>query len=345
MKSSSLIAVFSMILTVIAEVSCGPAESLPPTTDAGTSNGGGTSNDGGTNNDADSQCAGQCVPGLPGEWRGPVLLWVGDEAAAPPCPTNARLEIFAGYGDSSGPPCGACKCDQPIGSCELPSKLTSSSALCAGDPQGTFQFYFDPPLNWDGTCTTANALAAQKICGGVPCVQSVTIAPMTMTQKGGCLPIEPPPAPPSVWQTFARACSDSSFAKDCGTMVGACAAIPPGPEFKTCIHLKGDPVTLHCPATYPIPSVFYTDAAPLCSPCACGAPTGSTCAGTIEIFQNGTCGAPLAPPIAIDEIGPKCVDVTPGSGLGSKTASVSYNPGACTPSGGASQGRVFCCLP
>ncbi len=208
---------------------------------------------------AGETCAGQCVPGLPGEWHGPALLWMGDEAAAPPCPANADLEVYTGHADPVPITCGACTCAPPIGACELPATLTTSSALCSGSPSGAVHILFDPPSEWGGTCTTANAIPVGTLCGGVPCVQSVTIAPLTVKQSE-CLPIEPPNVQVQpVWKTFARACIHENFPAVCSAASGLCAPTAPGPEFRTCIHHEGDPALLPCPAAYPDRSVFYQD--------------------------------------------------------------------------------------
>ena len=335
MKGSRLKATFAACL-LIAEVGCGPAETLPPPIDSGTPD------------DAGEPCPGHglCAPGLTEDWRGPVILWTGPEADAPPCPPGAGFEVYSGHADPDGPPCGICKCAPATGSCALPATLTAAAASCAGDGSGVAHTSFDPPASWDGTCTDANAIPAGKLCGGAPCVQSVTIAPLTLTQ-GGCLPIhEPPQGPPPTWKTFARACSNASFPSACGSNASVCAPPAPGPDFKICVHYRGKPSKITCPSEYPDKHVFYPSPDPLCSPCACEEPTGSTCSGSISLFQNGTCGAPPVASASIDAKGPTCVNVPPGSALGSAEASApSYSAGSCAPSGGAPESRVFCCLP
>jgi hypothetical protein len=314
-----------------------------------------TASDAGSSDDAGGTCVGQCAPGLPIAWNGPSLVWIGAEAAAPPCPENASLQVFTGHAELDAPfTCGACKCDAPIGSCDLPATLTASSAVCPGNGSGVAHTSFDPPAGWGETCTAANAIPAGKLCGGVPCVQSVTIAPLTLKQ-GGCLPIEAAKVQPTpTWKTFARACSTDTNAPTCGTKSGVCAPISPGPEFKVCTLKEGDPTKLDCPLGYPDRSVFYYgfEDDRICSPCVCGAPSGSTCTGSISIFQDGACGAPLVVSLALDAIGPKCDDVSPGSALGSKSASESiFTPGTCQADGGKSNGKalpdgatVICCL-
>ena len=277
----------------------------------------------------------------------PALVWMGAEADAPPCSAvpGAPFEYYTGYGDPEGPPCGACKCETPSGSCELPATLTAAAASCAGDGSGVAHTSFDPPASWDGTCTTSNAIPAGKLCGGVPCVQSVTVAPLTLKQ-GGCLPIEPANHPPPIWKTFARACVRNSGIHDCGTEIGACAPQPPSAEFRICTLRTIESASLDCPSGYPDKSIFYDDPVPYCSPCACGIPDGGFCTGSISLFQDGACGAQPLHVVDVDAKGPTCADVPPGSALGSKTASdPSYSGGYCTPSGGAPSVTVICCIP
>ena len=333
MKGSRLKAVLTVVF-VIAGVGCGPSETLPPPSDAGIPD------------DAGDQCPGHglCAPGPIEAWLGPVLLWTGPEADAPLCPANAGFEVYSGHADPLGPPCGVCTCAPAAGSCASSATLTAAAASCADDGPGVTHTSFDPPAGWDGTCTDMNAIPAGKLCGGVPCVQSVTIAPLTLTQ-GGCLPIHEPPQGPPTWKTFARACADAVYPSACGSNGSLCAPPAQGPEFKVCVHYGGNPSKITCPAAYPDKHIFHPGPDPLCSACACEAPTGSTCGGSSSLFQNGTCGAPHVASASIDAKGPTCVDVPPGSALGSAmTSAPSYYAGSCAPSGGDPVSRVFCCL-
>lgn len=310
--------------------------------------------------DAGGACAGQCVPGISADWSGPVLVWVGAEADAPPCSAVADglTPFYEGHGDLDAPTvCGACTCDPPTGSCALPATLTASSAICPGNGSGVTHTSFDPPASWGGTCTAANAIPGGKLCNGVPCVQSVTIAPLTVTE-GGCLPIEPVNVqPPPAWKTFARACSRGASLVGCGTHGMMCAPLLPSAEFRVCVTQKSDPTKTHCPYGYPEKLVFYDDFVDgrACSPCTCGAPMGSTCIGSISIFNNGACsGMPLVVSAAIDAVGSQCLDVKPvGAALLSKSASPppTYTAGACMADGGAPEtnavpqvAEVICCL-
>jgi hypothetical protein len=282
---------------------------------------------------------------------------MGAEAEAPSCPPSAPVPSFTGRGDPGvlPPLCGACACAPPTGSCELPATVTAAAASCAGDGPGVAHISFDPPATWGGTCTAGGAISAGQICGGVPCVQSVTIAPLKV-KESMCLPIEPANTPktPLTWGTFARVCTASPKLKSCGTVDTVCATPTPEPNFKQCIFQHGDPdaTDLKCPPTYPNHGVFYSDFIDTrtCSPCECAAPTGSTCTGSISIFADGVCGPSLVVSAAIDTISSQCHDVPPGTALGSKSASQPiYAAGSCVATGGVEMNgppkpaTVICC--
>jgi hypothetical protein len=132
----------------------------------------------------------------------------------------------------------------------------------------------------------------------------------------------------------------------CADVSEVCSPVTSEPGFKQCILQYGTPGTVNCPTNYPEKSVFYSSPVPSCSPCTCGIPTAGSCAGSISISQDDACGAPLLPKVSIDLKGPTCVDLPPGSGLGSKLASKpSYVGGYCQPSAAAPEGTIFCCLP
>lgn len=315
--------------------------------------------DAGPQSDAGDTCAGECVPIITNPWGGPALLWTGAEADAPACSSLPipLVEGYAGYGQLVHPPmCGACSCMDPTGSCALPATLTASSKLCPGDGSGAVHTSFDPPASWGGTCTTANAIPAGQLCaGGVPCVQSVTIAPLTLIES--CESTGPSGEPtPATWGTFARVCFGKVLPTLCQAGSTTCVTAAPGPEFTQCVYKEGsvdDPEYPACPPGYPVRSTFYDGYAhATCSPCACDAPKGSTCSGSISLFKDPACGKPLlGPVIPIDATGSKCHDVPPGSPLLSKTADApSYHQGTCAANGGVlsvqaapSRPMTFCC--
>ncbi len=284
---------------------------------------------------AGDTCPGVCAPSLPGGWLGPALFWIGAEAEAPLCADvpGAPSEFFTGRADLDGPLCGTCACDSPSGSCALPATLTAAAANCAGDSSSVEHTPFGPPLKWQGACTAANQIPAGQLCGGIPCVQSVTITPLTLKQ-GGCLPIEPPKVPPPSWKTFTRACIADPFAHACEREGGGrCAPASPSSEFRLCAMQNSAPNAVNCPAAYPDKRVFYGNSVDTlaCSSCSCGLPTGSTCTGSVSIFPDGACGVPLVVSVSIDATGPLCTDIKPaGSALGSLSASEPiFTPGTC----------------
>ncbi len=323
------------VFTLMSGSACGPTESLPP------------GNDAGVKPDAGETCLGVCAPLPEANWGPPAIVWVGAEADAPHCSALSYPlgDFYAGYGDPEGSVCGACTCKAPSGSCKPPATLTAAAASCAGDGPGVAHTPFDPPASWDGSCTASNAIPAGTLCGGVPCVQSVTSAPLTL-KPGGCLPVEPVNHPPPIWKTVARACAGGGPSVGCGTQGAICTPKPPSAGFRVCTLRPGDPTKLDCPYGYPVKTVFYDDPVANCSPCACGVPTDGICTGFISLFQNGTCAVDPVQTVSVNAKGPTCTDVPPGSALGSKAATeLSYSGGYCTPIGGAPQAEVICCIP
>lgn len=330
MKTSHLATIFS----VIAASACSPGETIPPHDDAGTPE------------DASAMCAGACRHTPPGQWFGPTLVWMGDEAVAPSCDAVAGYEAFSGHGYVEGPmPCDACTCGPTSGSCEQSETVIAAAASCANDGSGVQHTSSDPPVGWVGSCNGENAIPAGKLCGGVPCVQSVTIGPLRPKQTG-CLPLPNTNASPPPWNRFVRACSKTKMPPGlCPGLSDLCTPPSPGPEFKQCVFNSISNLVSECPPSYPERSVFYQAPTPKCDPCACAVPD-STCTGSISLYQDGACGTELGAEIPIDSTDPVCVDVPAGSALGSKSASsLYYKPGNCKPSGGAPYGTVFCCEP
>jgi hypothetical protein len=307
-------------------------------------------------NEAATPCAGSCVPLSLPEWSEAILLWHGPAAEMPLCPSWAPVASSDYHADlvaGSGVPCGACSCDPPTGACALPTSITADSQpLCSGDSTT-----FDAPAAWTGACTAAHAIPAGKLCDGVHCVQSLSVASLGMSENGCTPSVAPAPAagPPSpgTWSTAALVCvgKPSGVCADPGAI---CAPVvpEPSPGFLVCIERDGDRA---CPEGWPSRYVFFDhvndDRA--CSPCTCSAPSGSACAGSISFFKDSACSAPLPLTLPLDATQPNCVNVPAGSALGSKSASpLTYTPGTCQPSGGAPIGATtpaepstFCCRP
>jgi hypothetical protein len=298
-------------------------------------------------------CVGQCLPFPPNGWDYPSLVWIGPEGQALPCPAGAPTDAYDGHADlSASDLCGECQCGPPAGSCGLPATLTAHAATCAATGPFTPSTPFDSPGGWDGGCTTDEAIAGGLSCDGGPCVQSVTIAPLTVNDVG-CTPSHLPVTnePPS-WGMLARSCRGGALGQ-CANDGFCLSPAPPG--FHVCIWHEG---AADCSgpdfAVYSEPHVVYAGYEDTrgCSPCACGPPAGSTCASTISIYTDGACSAPLVSSM-VTSSGPGCHDgFQLGAALGSKSASPPiYTPGTCQPSGGPTGSvtpigpSTLCCIP
>jgi hypothetical protein len=297
-------------------------------------------------------CTGQCLPGSPDGWSDAQLLWTGTEAEAPPCPDDALVIAYEGYADLTAPStCAPCTCAPPTGSCTLPATLTANDAPCEQMTSSTGHQPFDPPSPWDGTCTTHDAIPAAAVpCDSAPCIASMTIAPLVLAETE-CAPAGQP-APtggPVLWGTFARACT-TAVPIPCDGESGVC--IPSFYGQAQCIYHEGD---VACPgdfSPYSEKHVFYAslDDTRSCTPCSCGTPVGSACEALVSVYSD-TCST-LLDATEITATAPLCLDVPPGSGLGSKAATpATYTPGVCQASGGDAMGvaqpdapSTFCCL-
>jgi hypothetical protein len=178
-------------------------------------------------------------------------------------------------------------------------------------------------------------------------------------KENGCAP--GPTIPAKVislrWDTFARGC-------DIGSPMGPiersnCLADDVASGFGWCILQKGEN---DCPIDpdnlYTERHVFYNGVQDdrQCSPCTCGAPTGSACTATVSIYTDAApqCTAIAVPGVVISSVSTTCVDIQlPGQALGSKSAgSTTYHPGTCPAMGGDASGSAvktnpvtFCCRP
>jgi hypothetical protein len=346
------VARWTMRAALVAAVGCGtPGTSTEHDAGPDASTGGGDSGDDG------GLACGTCVEGAAAMWTGPLLLWVGsDQKDAPPCPVSAGNRSYEGYGGPQAPTdCGTCMCGSPSGSCTLPTTMTANAASCALTSGSTPHTSFDPSSGWTGACDSNEAIPSGKLCGGVDCVQSLTIGPLAVTESG-CTPSQPPAQIPPTFTTFGRACSSQQWPSCPNSTADLCVSDPPS-GFHVCIGFDSVADT-PCPLVpgYPYQEkfVFYSgfDDTRSCSACTCDAPAGSTCSSKLSIYTDGAC-SDLAYSATVDATGPVCHDLPAGSPLGSTAASPpTYTAGACSPDGGVPSGAAtplmpatFCCLP
>ena len=346
------------VFLALAALGCGTNQTVTHYEDPGAGGSGGSGGGGGTSSETGPSCPGKCVEVVP--LSTPVvlsLLWIGPVGQEPPpCPALAPVAVEEGYADltATKPICSACACNPPQGGCDLPSSMTVSNQPCSM-PGGALTA-FDPPAGWDGACSTANAIPSTKLCGGVPCAKSLTIAPLTLHEQG-CGVTNSPAADVTqpTWTTAAHSCVGSAqYQGGCG-LSEVCAPLPieDGAGFKLCFSREGDQ---ECPGGWSEKHTFYKsiDDTRACSACSCGSPVGSACSaqisayGTSNCTQSGSFGS-----VTMTDIKDGCFDIAPGMGLLSKGATPpTYTPGVCQALGGEPSGEAvpanpstFCCLP
>lgn len=107
---------------------------------------------------------------------------------------------------------------------------------------------------------------------------------------GTCVPVSPPVT------------CGSNHGGQCSNPGETCAPDlpPPPPGFQVCITAFED---RDCFEPFPTKYVTYfgSDDGRSCTPCACNAPSASTCTGTISLFENGGCDESGGEPIGADE--------------------------------------------
>jgi hypothetical protein len=229
-------------------------------------------------------------------------------------------------------------------------RLTASTNGCNS---GGILTPFDAPANWNGTCNAQNAIPAGAQCNGSPCVKSISIEPLTLTENGCATHITDPKDRDDAefgWKTAALACQANEYAP-CDGGVEICA---PAAEatFSTCIFAWGEH---KCPLSYPLPHIFYDEYsdARTCAECTCDPPVGSQCKATLSLYKDNACAELIFTETIGSEAQPYCNTLIAGTALGSKALTqLTYLAGACTPRGGEIEGEValvgaatFCCLP
>lgn len=314
-----------MVSLTLALASCGPSG---PTSTGGA---------GGTNpcvahpESCMGTCVGQCAPDAPG-WPAVFFqLWSGPAGSTPPpCPEETPYPAH-GYLDS--PPdsvsCSECKCGSSQGVCGLPGTMTASDAACPA----TGSTSFDAPSVWDGTCTAQNAVSS---------ADSLTISPPRLGLYSKCAASATKVLGVQGGGTIALACKSPDSVPDGKCPDGRVCAFPKVEGFRQCIvNFDGDAA---CPTDWPEKHLYY-DEATLCS-CTCGDPMGEGCSTTITVYQDGKCKVPLGSTTVSVDLPPACIDVAPGSALGSKSATpATYSAGTCAPTLTKSPPWTLCCLP
>ncbi|HRI70328.1 MAG TPA: hypothetical protein PK156_39120 [Polyangium sp.] len=321
--------------------------------DGGTDSGdAGEATDGDTADGESAACSGGTCAAVPEGWK-PVVLASGAFLALPDCPSFAPSAIFDGLSARGpDPTCPTCSCDTPVGACKPPETWTVGSSACVGNDVWT---NFNPPAKWDGSCTSNTALVEGILCGGKPCVASITISAPVIEEEPCVARTDVPPidipklkADGNPYSEDGRACSGFSW-PTCAKSGEVCVPSTPEP-FAACIMHEGDVL---CPNGWSSKQVLYggIDDQRFCSPCSCLPSTGATCSMKVQLFSDAAClTTELEVNISLD-MGENCFPLMTGVALAGKSADVlEYQPGACEPNGGELTGdlvledaRTFCC--
>ncbi len=298
-------------------------------------------------------CAGACVAGKPAWFDGLSLFWIGPPDEAPPCSDLGLIEGSVGWADPIVPPstCPSCSCSPAA--CQLPEAMHASAAKCPAG--GAASIAFDAPADWDGSCSTDNAIAGGLLCSGVSCVQSLTIA---APENAPCTPVAEGSldVPPFTWGKEARECVIWPVSGEGCAAGHACVPVP-SDRYAVCVYLKGDHAAdpgFACPAAYPRSLVVYSSYENTrdCAPCKCGDPEGGECEALVSVYKDGGCSQ-VAGSVMVSSGQAACVDLLNGTSLGSKSAAFTLDqPGSCASSGGGPVGAfepadpvTLCCQP
>ncbi|MEZ4297015.1 MAG: hypothetical protein R3B70_18765 [Polyangiaceae bacterium] len=295
-----------------------------------------------TTTTAETVCDGECHVWKSFVFEGLSMYWIG-EGTPPECPESAPEMGSLVHADPKPVPyiCPTCSC-APSG-CAMPDSTDVSAGTCAAGAPASLTW--DSP-GWEGNCTADGAIPPGAMCSGIPCTQSITFGPPVIEP---CAPIaqgsEQPTEP--VWGLTAQECILGPLTGDgCGESE-ACLPVPPS-GFSFCMYRWGDDLDPEdCPAQYPAFFRMYFDHEDhrSCAPCTCSDPEGTECTALMSVFSDGGCKNLIGAITLSSAVGDGCMDLVPGTALGSKTGSLTLSkPGTCTPRGG-SVGEVVPAMP
>ncbi|AKT40146.1 uncharacterized protein CMC5_042990 [Chondromyces crocatus] len=286
---------------------------------------------------APASCLGEACSGDPQlHWKGPVWLWSGPEAEAPPCPPSAPLLAYEGHaGLQTQGSCDACECTQP--ECKLPAGWVMSfgDTRCGAPSREVLA-----PPDWDGSCFSFPLITNPR---------SVSFWPSTLTE---CEPLAPHPSKEVTfaWETRARACGPIDD-ETCTSGANGCPQRPVG--FQQCVYGVGPAEARACPEEYPEARQFNegVEDRSACSPCECLPPETSRCHAFTTLSMDHICKKNITG-TTVDIDRGNCVEafITERYGSVSGRFQKHNEPGACTHRGGELTGEgvptlptTFCC--
>lgn len=297
----------------------------------------GSANDGGDGGDGVdggmARCA-SCVDPPPAGWTGPITLVRNSFGQAAECPPDAPNILFEGRPEPSPLACATCTCDEPEGTCTLPTTWTISSRDCS-DPTNGIKTTMNPPAGWDGTCTGANAIAPGKMCGSELCVRSVSVSKPVIEEKP-CTAHETVPDMPI---PRARAIdTDTPWMRICAGALpsSACAkqpekvCSPTSASQSSCVWRTGEHA---CPTGFAERIVIYDkmEDTRACGACTCDAPSGGFCEVKWRIYKGPNCTMDYSAFVSTN-MTPACHDFLAGDALTGQSAEITeYTKGTCAP--------------
>jgi hypothetical protein len=248
--------------------------------------------------------------------------------------------------------CPACSCAAPAAACVMPGAWNATAAVCQpGSPANVTPF--DAPAGWDGTCTSANSIAAGLLCDGVPCVQSLTVEPPSVAPcvAEPAMPPEGQPLPPPIRTKVIEYPAAGHGA--CDDFTECIGNTPPG--YRLCFVAHGSDASLACREGWSDRHTGWKVAEEqrTCSPCTCGEPQGGDCKVRAQAYADEACGDLSVTLILSSTEAAKCTDLMSGTALGSKTVEpLVQEPGVCEPGVSEVVGApltnepvTFCCQP
>ncbi len=297
-----------------------------------------------TETPSESACEGECFPWKSALFEDLSLFRIVPFGEPSTCPESAPLPGATVHGNLQPSPMVCPECSCAPGACSFSEKMWVSAATCA-NAENSPALPWDVAPEWEGECTAEGALPPGLLCGGVPCVQSLTVsalqsAPCTSTSVGE----EIRPAPH--WGLTAQECLIGPLSGD-GCGVGEACISPPSEGFSLCLTRWGDDLTAEqCPVEYPRFLVVYADHEDEreCEPCSCGPPEGGDCSALVSVYKDNACAQQVAA-VTVTPTEAGCVDLPAGSALGSKSAAfVQDQARACAQTGGPT-GEIVPTLP
>jgi len=304
-----------------------------------------------------------CVPNEPDNFNPPQPLWVGPRAEDPGCPPEIGAFGDRRYNDIvvPDPGCPACICGPIEGSCSpRPNNILVRADFC--EVLQTYTTEFSAPENWDGSCTSLNAIPAGAECpmgSGIPCAQSIYTSAL-LEPIEGCKPI-PIPVPQLIsdtpsWSTTMLSCNATPIDFACPDHdTKRFAALPEG--WRHCVRHQEKGIH-ECPngSKYTDQVIAYADTGYTdtrqCTECGCKA-SGGTCFGTFNVYEDEQC-TKFVDMAVLNSEEPECDNLLPGQAVGSKElVDLTYIAGKCEPTGGVPVGTVeeddaeavtWCCM-